>query len=404
MATVSKVLDINPAGNSGYYEGRNTGFDDYLLAGLAPNQPVKITAVSNAFDTVIQVFRADAVGNVIGTPVALNDDKVLGINLNSETTFTPEVGASYIVRVSSINLLGGNYDVSALQNGGAPALNYVTAGLEAGGDSPLVAVSTPQPLAAEPVEPNPFDPFSLLLGDGVMGFSLSDAADSLALSNFPDAASASYIFAWNGDDNVLGTARIENINGNKGNDTIDGAAGGDILRGGKDSDNLFGNSDSDVLNGNNGNDTVDGGTGSDIVRGGKENDLLIGGDGDDLLIGDYGQDSLIGGAGRDMFVFRTDGSNPTLKHTSANVSQVDIIRDFIIGEDTIGLTGLAFTDLSLEAIQLLVNGGAAVPSTAIKINSTGEYLGVVENITPDLLKNPALFDSSISSNPSYLQS
>jgi Ca2+-binding RTX toxin-like protein len=404
MATFEKVLDIDPANNSGYYQGRNTGFDDYLLAGLAPNQPLTVTAVSNEFDPVIQVFRSDAFGNVTGNPIAFNDDQVLGINFNSETVFTPEVGANYIVRVSSINLLAGQYDVSAFQNGTEPALNYVTPGFAAGGDSPLVAVSTPQRIAAEPVGPNLFDPFSLLLGDGGTAFSLSDAADSLTLSNFPDAASASYIFAWNGDDNVLGTARIENINGNKGNDTIDGAAGGDILRGGKDSDNLFGNSDSDVLNGNNGNDTVDGGSGNDIVRGGKENDLLIGGDGEDLLIGDYGQDSLIGGAGRDMFVLRTDGNNTSLKHTSANVSQVDIIRDFVIGEDAIGLTGLALTDLSLEAIQLSVNGGAPVSSTAIKINSTGEYLGVVEGITPDLLKNPALFDSSISSNPSYLQS
>jgi Ca2+-binding RTX toxin-like protein len=361
--------------------------------------------VSNEFDTVVQVFRADAVGNVTGNPIAFNDDKAIGSNLNSETVFTPEVGANYIVRVSSINILAGTYDVSAFQqNGQSVALNYVTPGFEAGGDSPLVAVSTPQPLGAEPVEPNAFDPFSVLLGEGGTAFSLSDGSDSLTLSNFPDAASASYIFAWNGDDNVLGTARIENINGNKGNDTIDGGAGGDIVRGGKDSDNLFGNSDSDVLNGNNGNDTVDGGAESDIVRGGKENDLLIGGDGDDLLIGDYGQDSLIGGAGRDMFVFRTDGNNASLKHTSANVSQVDIIRDFVIGEDTIGLTGLAFSNLSLEALQLSVNGGAPVPATAIKINSTGEYLGVVENITPDLLKNPTSFDSSISSNPSYLQS
>lgn len=404
MTTVSKLLDINPANNSGFYEGRNTGFDDYLLAGLAPNQPVTVPAVSNEFDPVIQVFKADAVGKVTGNPIAFNDDKVLGVNLNSETVFTPEVGANYVVRVSSINLLAGDYDVSVFQNGTSPALNYVTPGFAAGGDSPLVAVSTPQPLAAEAVEPNGFAPFSLLTGEGGTGFSLSDASDSLTLSNYPAASSANYIFAWNGDDNILGTAAIENINGNKGNDTIAGGAGGDILRGGKDSDNLFGNSDSDVLNGNNGNDTVDGGAQSDIVRGGKENDLLLGGDGDDLLIGDYGQDSLLGGAGRDMFVLRTDGNNPSLKHTSANVSQVDIIRDFVIGEDTIGLTGLAFTNLSLEAIQLSVNGGATVASTAIKINSTGEYLGVLENLTPDLLKNPALFDSTISSNPSYLQS
>jgi Ca2+-binding RTX toxin-like protein len=402
---ISKGLDINPANNSGFYNGRNTGFDDYLLRGLAPNQPVTVTAVSNEFDTVVQVFKADAVGKVTGNPIAFNDDKVLGVNLNSETYFTPEVGANYIVRVSSINLLGGDYEVNAFQNGASLNLSYENGpNLAAGGDSPLVAVSTPQPLAPEAEEPNGFAPFSLLTGDAGTGFSLSDASDSLTLSNYPDAARANYIFAWNGDDNILGTAAIENINGNKGKDTIDGGAGGDILRGGKDSDSLFGNSDSDILNGNNGNDTVDGGTGNDVVRGGKDNDLLLGGDGDDLLIGDYGQDSLIGGAGRDIFVLRTDGNNPSLKHTSANVSQVDIIRDFVIGEDMIGLTGLAFTNLSLEAIQLSVNGGATVASTAIKINSTGEYLGVVENITPDLIKNTALFDSSISSNPSYLQS
>ena len=140
-------------------------------------------------------------------------------------------------------------------------------------------------------------------------------------------------------------------------------------------------------------DTINGGVGSDVVRGGKDNDFLLGDVGDDFLVGDFGADSLTGGAGADVFVLRSD-DNPDegLTHSSTDLSKVDMICDFaIVDNDKIGLNGgLTFANLIFEPVLVTVNG-TATDSTVIKIAGGDLYLGIVQGLAPDDLKDSSLF-------------
>lgn len=88
-------------------------------------------------------------------------------------------------------------------------------------------------------------------------------------------------------------------------------------------------------------DTITGGEENNILRGLGGDDTLSGGDGDDYLAGGGGQDGLTGGAGQDIFVTGVgEGSSD---------GYADYIFDFSDGEDLIGLVGLTFDDLTIEA-------------------------------------------------------
>ncbi|MEV8468180.1 M10 family metallopeptidase [Fluviibacterium sp. DFM31] len=82
-----------------------------------------------------------------------------------------------------------------------------------------------------------------------------------------------------------------------------------------------------------------GGDGKDYISGGRDNDLLDGG---------LGDDTLIGGRGADVFVFQD---------TLAQAGDVDTIRDFELGSDTIRLEGVAAT--TLAGLNLVQNGSDA---------------------------------------------
>lgn len=81
-----------------------------------------------------------------------------------------------------------------------------------------------------------------------------------------------------------------------------------------------------------GDDEINGTDGDDLLNGGPGNDTVDGGSGNDTLRGDAGTDLLIGGAGSDMFVLRRGTAAST-------VSQADVVQDFEMGVDAIGLTG-----------------------------------------------------------------
>lgn len=76
---------------------------------------------------------------------------------------------------------------------------------------------------------------------------------------------------------------------------------------------------------------------------------------------------LSGDSGADIFVLRTS--------TAVNqIQQADFIVDFQIGVDRIGLTG------GLTAQNLLVQNVAG--NTVIRINPSGQILGIVANTPP----------------------
>jgi len=100
-------------------------------------------------------------------------------------------------------------------------------------------------------------------------------------------------------------------------------------------DVLVGTQKADVIDGEAGNDRITGLGGNDVLTGGAGNDLLSGGAKNDRLYGGSGNDSLLGGAGKDVFVLERGAGS-------------DIIRDFRVGQDRLGLSqGLQFNRLGI---------------------------------------------------------
>ena len=165
-------------------------------------------------------------------------------------------------------------------------------------------------------------------------------------------------------------SKLANLSGTGGNDTIVGTTGSDVInsKGGNDlvigqagDDNLRGKSGADILSGKAGRDSLDGGGGSDTLFGGDDNDSLSGGKGNDTLFGGRGVDVLVGGRGKDIFAL------------AAGHSAADVISDFEVGSDKIGLTGgLGFADLTIA------DGGTA--DSTISVTETGEILAIVTGI------------------------
>jgi Ca2+-binding RTX toxin-like protein len=162
-----------------------------------------------------------------------------------------------------------------------------------------------------------------------------------------------------GNNEVIGTGGNDTLFGAKGNDTLTGLFGNDTLYGGQDQDLLFGNESNDFLFGNKGDDNLYGGQGDDILYGGQGNDTVYGNDGNDFLAGDLGVDVLAGAQGADKFAIQAG-------------KQTDYVADFIVGEDSLALTG----GLQFGSISILQSGN----DTVLRLNESGEDLMVLVNI------------------------
>ncbi len=129
-------------------------------------------------------------------------------------------------------------------------------------------------------------------------------------------------------------------------------------------ENVYGTDYSDVITANSVNNDL---------RGLAGNDSMSGGFGDDYIDGGRGQDDLTGGLGIDIFITRSgDGG--------ASVSDADMVFDFTDGQDFIGLNGLTYADLTIEA-GTGVNSGDSV----ISITLTGEYLMILDGVDVSLI-------------------
>lgn len=147
------------------------------------------------------------------------------------------------------------------------------------------------------------------------------------------------------DNRLDGNGGRDKLFGLEGDDRLLGRNGRDLLNGGHDDDTLIGGSGDDVLRGGGGEDTLNGGNHDDMLLGQNGSDRLRGGKGDDTLIGGKGRDVLEGGTGADMFVF-------TGVSDSAQGARVDVILDFISGQDQ-----LDFQQLSAGTLGLSIGGG-----------------------------------------------
>ena len=100
---------------------------------------------------------------------------------------------------------------------------------------------------------------------------------------------------------------------------------------------------------------------NDIFFGESGNDMILGDNNDDILIGGIGRDILNGGAGIDTFIFKS-GDGATTE------SDTNIIEDFEIGIDKIGLTDINYDQLIFEQLS---NGTA--------IMSGSEIIAILQN-------------------------
>ena len=156
-----------------------------------------------------------------------------------------------------------------------------------------------------------------------------------------------------------GSTNFENIIGTGGAETIKGDANANKLEGKGANDTLYGYA---------GNDTLEGDGGNDTLYGGNDNDTLKGEAGDDTLDGGTGTDTLTGGNGTDTFVIRSgDGST---------IADANVITDFTDGTDLIGMSGLQYSQLTIEQ-----GSGDYSNHVIVKKTDTGEFLMIIQNIS-----------------------
>jgi Ca2+-binding RTX toxin-like protein len=187
--------------------------------------------------------------------------------------------------------------------------------------------------------------------------------------------------------NTQNSSNFENIGGSTYDDTLTGDASGNIILGGKGNDDIYGAAGDDTLyggigescgsNNNLSNDKGWGvglyynhyyqGAGIDRLFGEAGNDTLYGQCLDDYLDGGLGADVLHGGDGSDTFVIRSgDGGN--------TIEEADVIQDFAVGTDVIGLDGISFNDLTIEQ-----GSGSYSTDTIIKLGD--EILTRLSDVT-----------------------
>ena len=132
---------------------------------------------------------------------------------------------------------------------------------------------------------------------------------------------------------IIGTSGADTLVGTTSNDTILAGGGSDTVMAGAGHDIVTGGAGNDVIAGAAGPDTLSGGTGNDVLHGGADNDIIIGGGGRDIMSG---------GAGADTFIFQS------ATDSGVGVGSRDIVLDFQVGIDKLGLSALHLTRADID--------------------------------------------------------
>ncbi|MEH2341540.1 MAG: esterase-like activity of phytase family protein [Nostoc sp.] len=242
------------------------------------------------------------------------------------------------------------------------------------------------------VQPNQ----TLFTGDGA-DFVEGNKGNTIQTGNGEDTVvvgSDSSVSTGDGNDQIFigqnGPVQNTTADGGNGNDVITvveasgsnnllGAAGDDTLSVVEGSRQLlFGGSGNDTLSSSGSNNRLNGGSGDDKLFS-NVNDSLFGGDGDDVLFaGQEGGNRLSGGAGADQF-WIANASLPTSKN---------IVTDFAIAIDKIGLGGVGITQFS--ALTLLQQGS----ETIVKTGNT-ELVSLLGIAATSLTANDFVFSASV---------
>jgi Ca2+-binding RTX toxin-like protein len=195
------------------------------------------------------------------------------------------------------------------------------------------------------------------------------------------------------DYTLLGRAGNDTLIGGTGNDTLNGGVGIDTMTGGAGNDTYFVDNVNDkvVENVGGGSDTVwasvsytlqtgttvapgpeieflraNGATGvtltgnefSHHIFGGAGAGTLIGGAGNDTLNGGAGDDTLTGGAGSDVFQFSAAGFGH------------DIITDFTVGVDKLGIAGLGINAATFASSVTIAAGPTTIGASSVNTSIT----------------------------------
>jgi Ca2+-binding RTX toxin-like protein len=107
--------------------------------------------------------------------------------------------------------------------------------------------------------------------------------------------------------------------------------------------------------------------GNDTLNGGAGNDTLYGEEGDDTIDGGAGADTLTGGDGIDVFVIKANNGG-------SSISDADTITDFTDGTDIIGMSGLNYSDLTVEQ-----GSGDYSSHVVVKKTDSGEFLLIIQS-------------------------
>ncbi len=173
-----------------------------------------------------------------------------------------------------------------------------------------------------------------------MGFDLiAGTYGSISSMNY-DLVSVENVVSGAGNDSIVGSAAVNNLNGGAGDDTIHGGGGNDTVVGG---------TGADMLAGDLGNDTMLGGTG---------NDTMMGGGGADRLVGNSGDDSMMGGAASDVYIVEDLGDTVVELAGEGTNDRVFSSVSFNIGNniERLFLTGGGNTDGTGNGTANLIRG------------------------------------------------
>ncbi|MBE9042231.1 FG-GAP repeat protein [Oscillatoriales cyanobacterium LEGE 11467] len=395
----------DPNGNSGAGEsyvvfGTNDGFDASLdLSTLDGSNGFTINGI-DSFD--LSGTSVSGAGDVNGDGF---DDIIVGARF-ADPNGNREAGESYVV-FGTNDGFDASLDLSTLDGNNGFTINGIDSG-----DSSGFSVSS-----AGDVNGDGFDDIiigahyaspngNFTAGESyvVFGFS-TDSTIGTSPTIFDDdlsfTAADETIDALTGDDTIRARQGDDDVFGNDGNDRLFGNQGDDTLDGGADDDNLFGGSGNDLLIGGSGNDSLNGGLNNDTLRGNSGDDRLKGQSGNDNLIGGNGRDTLLGGNGDDRLwgeagsdVLKGNQGNDFLRGWRGNDTLIggegqdifvlesekngtDIIEDFIVEDDAIGLReGLTFDDL--EVVQSNGNTNINVFNETLNISET---FAILEGVT-----------------------
>jgi hypothetical protein len=197
------------------------------------------------------------------------------------------------------------------------------------------------------------------------------------LANVPSSGLNNVVRGTSGNDEIAAQGS-QQIFGNDGNDIIGpglGSAGGNLIYGGNGNDLLIARQN-DILNGGPGNDYLSAadGLGNNILNGGPGDDLLFGGVGDrldggtnnDILYAGRGGSVITGGSGNDQFWIAFNKLPES----------VNIITDFLVGNDVIGIRSVA-------GITQFENLTLAQSGADVLIRALGQDVALLQGVSVD---------------------